>query len=48
MLDNDQNVRIQLKDALKHPWIKNREHLKNFIGVNRNKENTKYLQHQTN
>lgn len=43
MLDNDQDKRIQLKDALEHPWIKNREQLKKYVGVNRNKENTKYL-----
>jgi len=34
MLQKDPNERIELEEALKHPWIQQRENLKRYEGVN--------------
>jgi len=39
-LQKDPSQRIDIADALRHPWIKNREELKKYIGLNRNKDNS--------
>ena len=35
MLKTDPNKRIELKHALEHPWIKNRDVLRHFEGRNK-------------
>jgi len=46
-LHKDPAQRIEVAEALKHPWIKNREALKKYIGVNKHTANTEEINGQS-